>query len=379
MERTAHADWSLLVRFLPEGWEEQARALGAFGRARRIQSPGDLLRLLLIHVAVGLSLQRVAEVAQATGLAQMSKISVWERVRKARSWLQWMVGRMLQLRVPPPELAGYRVRVVDATTVTGPKQRVHARLHYGLELGSYALSDLVITDERSAEGLEHFAAGPNHLLMGDRMYARAQGIRAVKVAGGDVLVRVGQTSLTLYDAQQQPIQRLEWLRTLAGYEPGERPARVRDADGQWIEGRLLGLRLSEAQAAKARERGQRRAARRGQRMRPATEELAGYLCLFTTAPAERLPLPAVCELYRARWQIEIAFKRLKSLLHADQLRDTSWESAGSWLLAKMLYALLLHAYLDEAGAFSPWGYPLPGAYPHAHRGMGAYPTDTLGG
>jgi len=324
-------------------------------------------------------LQRVTEVAAAIGLARMSKVSLWERMRKARSWLQWLVGRMLQLRIAPPELGGYRVRAVDATTVTGPKQRVQARLHYALELCSYDLSDLVITDERTAEGLQHFTAGPDQLLMGDRIYARAEGIRAVKQAGGDVLVRVGQTSLTLYDAQKQPIQRLEWLRTIPDYEPCERPARVCGAGGQWIEGRVVGLRLSEAQAEKARERCQRGARRRGHNIRPATEELAGYLCLFTTAPAERLPLQAVCELYRARWQIEIAFKRLKSLLDADQLRDTSWESAGSWLLAKMLYALLLHAYLDEAGAFSPWGYPLRPAEPDAERGVGTDPTGTLGG
>lgn len=378
MERIPESEWELLVRFLPSGWAEQAHVQGAFGRARRIRSPGDLLRLVLMHVAVGLSLQRVAEVAQAIGLAELSKVSVWERVRKAQRWLQWLVGSMLRMRIECPALGGYRVRVVDGTMVTGPRQRVQVRLHYALELGSFDVSELVITDERTAEGLEHFAVGPDQLLIGDRGYARAKGIEAVKQAGGDVLVRVGQTSVTLYDDQEQPICRLEWLRTLGGYEPGECSARVRGADGEWIQGRLCGLRLSEAQAAKARRRCEKKAQRRGNDLRPATAELAGYLCLFTTAPAERLPLSLALELYRARWQIELAFKRLKSVLHADQLRDTSWHSALCWLLAKMLYALLLYAYLDEAGAFSPWGYPLTPAQSHAASGVGPHATRPRG-
>jgi len=376
---TEPSEWELLVRFLPSGWVEQAREQGAFGRARRIRSPADLLRLLLMHVAVGISLQRVAEVAQAMGLAQMSKVSVWERLRKAQRWLQWLVASMLRARVERPARGGYRVRVADATTVTGPRRRVQVRLHYALELESFDVSELLITDERTAEGLEHFAAGPKQLLMGDRGYARANGIEAVKRAGGEVLVRLGQTSVTLYDEQRAPIGRLEWLRKLPGYEPGERPAWVRGADGEWIQGRLCGLRLSPAQAQVARRRCQKKAQHHGSRLRPTTAEMAGYLCLFTTAPAERLPLQVALELYRARWQIELAFKRLKSLLHADQLRDTSWPSALSWLLAKMVYALLLYAYLDEAGAFSPWGYPLTPAQSDADSGVGPHGTRPTGG
>jgi len=39
-------EWEPLLRFLPSGWEEQAKELGAFTRARKIGSPRDLLRLI---------------------------------------------------------------------------------------------------------------------------------------------------------------------------------------------------------------------------------------------------------------------------------------------------------------------------------------------
>ena len=50
-------DWDVLSSFLPEGWQEKARDLGALRRCRKIPDAGTLLRLLLIHLADGCSLR----------------------------------------------------------------------------------------------------------------------------------------------------------------------------------------------------------------------------------------------------------------------------------------------------------------------------------
>jgi hypothetical protein len=148
-------------------------------------------------------------------------------------------------------------------------------------------------------------------------------------------------------------------RGLDAYTPGECEAWCERPDGGREAGRLVVLRLSPAAAAEARLRLRRIEQRKQRQMAPETIEMAGYLCLFTTAPAERLSVAEALGWYRARWQVELAFKRLKSLLKASELRATSDERARVWLLGKMVYALLLHACLDQAGAFSPWGYPVP--------------------
>ena len=44
--------------------------------------------------------------------------------------------------------------------------------------------------------------------------------------------------------------------------------------------------------------------------------------------------------YRLRWQIELAFKRLKSLLHIDQLPTRTERASRSWLYAHLILALL---------------------------------------
>jgi hypothetical protein len=88
--------------------------------------------------------------------------------------------------------------------------------------------------------------------------------------------------------------------------------------------------------------------------------------LFTTLPAAMLAAPAVLELYRFRWQIELAFKRLKQLLRLGRLPHKDPRAAQTWILAKLVVALLLETLYRNARAISPWGYrfqaltPLPG-------------------
>ena len=54
-----------------------------------------------------------------------------------------------------------------------------------------------------------------------------------------------------------------------------------------------------------------------------------------------------------RWQIELYFKRLKSLLDAGHMPKSNDASAKGWMQAKMLSALLLERIMLEAGFFPP--------------------------
>ena len=66
----------------------------------------------------------------------------------------------------------------------------------------------------------------------------------------------------------------------------------------------------------------------------------------------------VLELYRVRWQIELAFKRMKSIMGFGQLPKLSDASSRAWIHGKLFVALLLERLLDAAEHFSPWGYRL---------------------
>ena len=67
---------------------------------------------------------------------------------------------------------------------------------------------------------------------------------------------------------------------------------------------------------------------------------AEFMILATSLPKSGYSAKAVLAAYRLRWQIELAFKRLKSLLHIDQLPTRTERGSQSWLYAHLILALL---------------------------------------
>lgn len=86
--------------------------------------------------------------------------------------------------------------------------------------------------------------------------------------------------------------------------------------------------------------------------------------LLTTVADAVLPSVHVLRLYRLRWQVGLAFKRLKALLHLDTLPSRQGPTARSWLLARLLAAALAQRLARPAGPLSPWGYELREARVH---------------
>jgi transposase len=60
----------------------------------------------------------------------------------------------------------------------------------------------------------------------------------------------------------------------------------------------------------------------------------------------------ILALYRQRWQIEVLFKRLKSIFCLDELPAKKDDSVKAWFYGKLLLAAICEA-LDNKGRFSP--------------------------
>jgi hypothetical protein len=77
--------------------------------------------------------------------------------------------------------------------------------------------------------------------------------------------------------------------------------------------------------------------------------------VLTSLSAEDWSDRAVLDLYRCRWQVELAFKRLKSLLQLGHLPKKDPSTAQAWMHLKLLLALLIEELLFEAKFMFPWG------------------------
>lgn len=80
--------------------------------------------------------------------------------------------------------------------------------------------------------------------------------------------------------------------------------------------------------------------------------------VLTTLSGKQMPALGVLGLYATRWQIELLFKRLKTLLHLDALPSREGPTAKSWMLARLIAAGLAQRLVQPCGPLSPWGYRL---------------------
>src|SRR5579864_4734074 len=107
-------DWHLLVNLLPAGWEQEAVLSGASERLRGFDSPGDLLRTLLLHVGKGYSLRETVVRAKLAGLAEISDVALLKRLRRAEHWLRWLCTQLFEGSgwEMPADARGYNLRAV---------------------------------------------------------------------------------------------------------------------------------------------------------------------------------------------------------------------------------------------------------------------------
>ena len=352
-------NWEVLSTFLPPDWAEQARRLGAMRRARYISDPATVLRILLLHLATGCSLAETAARASAAGLAQISAVGVFKRLRAAEPWVRWLAQQMRGVAALPMEVAGRRVRAVDATSVSEPGSTgTDWKVHWAVNLADLQCDFFELTDIREGgETFRRVPVVPGDILMGDRVYAAPPGVEHVVKGQGDVIVRLNRQALPLFDRQGRRLELLPFLRGLKGKTPQAREAQVRAPQGGWIAGRLLALRQS-AEATRWTQSQLRRRAQQGKgKVTQEALEFAAYFLVWTTLAAN-LSAAALLDLYRLRWQIELVFKRMKSILGLGHLPKKDPLSAKAWLEGELFTGLLIERMVRSAESFFPWGYPL---------------------
>jgi hypothetical protein len=269
-----------------------------------------------------------------------------------------MAGELCRpLRDLPPLPAGLRPRLIDATTVQGPSNvGTEWRLHYTIDLLSLACDWHELTDQHVAESLSLPPVQPGDVLIGDRGYLFVDGIGAVVQARGHVLVRLRWTHPRMLSPKGRKVSALALARSLRIGEVGDFPVELATEEGALIRGRVVSVKLPRPVAEAARQRLERIAAKKQRKPHPKSLEAAGYVMLFTTLPSSLLNAQQVADLYRHRWQIELAFKRMKQLLRLGQLPHKDPQAARSWILAKLVVALLLENLYRTSLAISPWGY-----------------------
>ncbi|HMA93048.1 MAG TPA: transposase [Polyangiaceae bacterium] len=335
--------WNEVRRYLPVDYEslaaEHRQVETKFGNAK-IRDADTLLRFILLHVGANLPLRQTVTLMAEAGLPELSPMRLHKKMCRAAPYLQSLVQRLLGWSTvgAPERWGGFEFSAVDATVVCGPGAiGTDARIHTKLRLADVSLSHVEVTDDAGGESFCRFDWNPGELAVGDRGYCSARGVEHVVNAGADVLVRYRIGSMQLVDEHGHKIDVLEMVRNLSAGDMLDLDVCILRSP-KCIDGRLVVLRLDRS----ATERAQKRARKEyGSAISAQILEAAGYVILFTTASRERLTVERCLQGYRLRWQVELQFKRWKSLCNFDCLPNQRDDTILSWLYAKVLLGVLL--------------------------------------
>jgi hypothetical protein len=349
--------WQIIVSDLPDDFEALAKKHKVlevqYGDAK-ITCASDLLRMILLHAGVGFGLRQTVALVAESGGPDVSHVTLHKKERLSAPYLRALVSRLTRdsAQASPERWAGYELVIVDGSSFSGPgADGTDARVHLQMRLTDLEILSVTIEDRSIGESFKRFPWRKGQLAIGDRGYANPPGIASVVEQGADVLVRVNRSALPMFTLGGDRVDVMAWLRSLKGYTPRERRVVIRSLEHEReVQGRLIAVRLPESAAEKARAWVRREL---GSKATPLDLEAAHYVVLFTTVPAERMSTAVCLELYRLRWQVELTFKRWKSLCHFDELPNHRDDTILTWLYAKLLLAVLMQRMASSASALFP--------------------------
>lgn len=213
---------------------------------------------------------------------------------------------------------------------------------------------------RGGEALDRGEPVAGEVRIGDRGYASAQAWQRFLQDRGervDFIVRMRWNTIRLVDAAGELADLIRWLQALprdggiheitAWAQTGRHQAPIRI--------RLIARRKPPGAIAAEHERLRQRASRKQHKLDPRSLIAAEYMILATSLEEDEFPAGEVLAVYRLRWQIELAFKRLKSLLHIDKLRTRTGAGTRCWLYAHLIVALLADDLSQDVLDFFPSG------------------------
>jgi hypothetical protein len=352
-ESLVNEDWTNVVALLggAEALNVTARETKAFLRPREITNAVDLLRLILAYCLGERGLRSTAAWATSVGLVNISSVALLYRLRQCGDWLALLVDRALADAAPQAS-RGRMIRIVDATTV--PKKGSGARknnelwrIHSAFDLPQERFGHFELTDQQAGETLDRIPAVAGEIRLADRAYLQPDRMANLIEAGADVVIRAGWKSARWLDGEGNAVDLVAELRKASARGLIDRPIWIKRKCGAPLAVRLVAVKKPAQAAATARRKARRDAQRGGHQVSKQTLDAADWVILVTSLKPKDFATADVLALYRLRWRIELAFKRLKSLIGLKGPPGIDQRSARPHVLAHLLTILLLEPLMDE--------------------------------
>ncbi len=293
-------------------------------RKRVLKSLELLIKAIFLYLTEQLSFQRLSDRMACLYHVVMSD-TAWRKqfLKAAPILVEWVLAQ--QGRTEPEDSGGTvlgctDVYAVDATDL--PVQGGDAtsrRVHTVFSICERRCVCTDITDRHGGESLTRFPLRPGALYFADRAYGRTPQLAYAMEQKAHVVTRIAPNQVAFYTAPDcrekisfPSLLNGEAFSTVAYFKWKQKVYRIR----------LLGAKLPEEKREATEKRLRRKANRNQRRLSEDTVRYAGWVFLGTTLP-DACTDAEILEAYRLRWQIELHFKRIKSLLNFHKIRRSS--------------------------------------------------------
>lgn len=334
-----------------------ARETKAFIRPRGIASAVDLLRLILAYSLGHVGLRGTAAWAEAVGLASVSDVALLGRFRNTPEWLSRLIGQVLA-RDCPTAAEGRLIRIIDGSSVAKASRSAEGttglwRIHASFALPAEQFDFVELTDETGGERIDRVPVIPGELRLADAAFLQVDQIADVMEQGADVLVRGSWRHARWRNEDGTAIDILARLKNAEAMGHLDCPIWLGRSKGKPIKMRVVCLRKPQAAIAEARRRAKLAARKQGRQASKQTLYACEWVILVTSLPQQDFSTEDIYKLYRLRWRIELAFKRLKSLVGLRSPPAKGQALATAWILAHLLIILLVEPLTGEFGVSPP--------------------------
>lgn len=349
-----------LMSFFEDGWSEKCSEMGIIQRKREIKTPEDLMFLNLCHLLNGCSLLDVSAAGKLLRIGDFSDVAYMKKFSQCAGWFEWICEQFAQNTVcgyeKPTYLEGYRPLAVDATNVTEKgRSGQQFRLHYSIDIFNMNAVSHALTGREVGETLRNYDFKKGDLAIGDRIYGTLNGIEHCENSGADYLLRLRANHFKLYDADGKEVDIAAEFQDLQAGACGDLAVFVHLPGGKRLPVRICAKRKSDEEYAHTLKKLKLSAINHKSKTKDSTKIFNEFFIVATSLP-EKISAFDVLETYRYRWQIEIYFKRLKSIMDVGDLPKKRTDSSRAWLNGKIMVALMIEFFLSKL-AFSPQGNP----------------------
>ena len=353
---TQYTNVDELINRLPEGYEKACFETKAIERRREIKNPIDLIKLCFLYLTGGYSLLEISVIALNLGIGKINDVAFLKKFAKCQEWFSWMISKIIPKPIieykVPKGLERYKITAIDASDVKekGKSGRIF-KLHYAIDLLKMCAANFKITTQKVGETLLNFDIGKDWLVLADRAYGTIKSIEYCLKSQANFIIRLKYGAFKLYDQEGKEIDLLAKLRDVTSDIATNIEVYANLGSLGFTKLRVCTTKIPEDRLDKVERKLKQSDSKKQRKTSKEALFMAKFVVVITALPDE-ISADEIISLYRLRWQVEIYFKRLKSIIDFGNVPLRREDSIMTWLNGKLMISLLIEQMISEV-SFPP--------------------------